>query len=301
MDCNERRYLGKISEFMEDEEKKKKIFKTIELLCWYYELCITRPGCEIEYVLEQFEEDEVVALIRGAWAIYKHNIWDFAKGSPYESRNNFVEYCIETESDVLIQYEYFLVGKTFLVMEENWGSYYTLNFGEDEHLSGFPLFMGTFFPYKYKREVEKFVTETLEKISFDEMKKREEELQESDKRLSQYIIYRNMQIEIVKQYYQKYHIAIESDKIPIIDKYITKETDKTIQELISQLDFRDVCLLTMILSSDADYRIFRNVTNRYNTELKEDVEYMYQVHLEDPRTIELDIQEAINNVVKVIT
>lgn len=300
IDSNEKEYLRMIPDYMEDEEIKKKIFKTIEVICWWYEIKTTRPGCGMEYVLEQFEEDEVVALVRRAWAIYEHEIWCFENSSPRESRNKFIEYCIETEPDKLIQYEYYLVEKLLVEMEENWAPYYTLYFGDGESLRGFPLFVGTFFPYKYKREVEKFVEETLEKISFEEVKKMEEEFQELDQRMSDHMVYRNKQVEAAKQYYEKYHIKNDNILIPIIDKYVVNETDRNVQRIISELSEFDVCLMTMVLSSEADYKIFRNVTNRYNHTINEDVVYKYEQYLDDPRETELEIEELIEKVSKII-
>jgi|GEM_PF-6664783 len=289
-------------ELFEIEENKPRIFNTIDLLCSFHFWRSIDDLYDPERPLEHFEENEVTYLIRRIRAIWSDSLMRDKGENSDDVVLKYINDCIDAETDPLIKLEYSLVRECVSEMitpfTENYDFFTDEN---DNFVDGIQVYIASFFPYKYKKEIEDYVAESMNRAHALRRKDLEEDYEELKRVVQEHIDWHREQEEIIFKKHEVYAVEVDDPRINIINKFIVRESNRVVQHMLSKISFTDIAYLTIIVSPEADMKIRRNVSARLEADIENNIKYGVAFEKTDnPKEFNDKIKEIIDAVAEFI-
>lgn len=260
-------FLNHVKEYMEDEQHKAQILDTIKRLydC-YREMAknywntwdnreVTWEDTETTYVLKN-----LIGLMTSGMA---YNVPKMTE--------EYIDRCIAAEPRKHLKFQYYLMKHTLQIFPEG---YSWTKYGDNEYIQvGFGVYMSSYFPYPYAKEIEEYVNGLYRKEYADELNRLDSNINKFEESVTEYKKYIGEHTKKIEEFRQKYSFDNLGDpeKKAMINHWFLVHDDKEVQTLLRNMGNRNITLLLLVLDTKSNLALYRNMSRR--------LENMFQTEL----------------------
>lgn len=260
-------FLNHVKEYMENEQQRAQILDTIERLY----------GCYRELIKNfwnTWDNREVLWEDTETTYVLKNMIGLMTRGSAYDLpklTEDYINRCIAAEPRNHLKFQYYLMQQTIQIFPEgyNWTS-----IREEDYVQvGFGVYMSSFFPYPYAKEIEEYVNGLYRKAYEEELQRIESCTNKFEELVGKHSKYLEEYTRKVDEFRKKYSFPQlgEPAKKEMVNRWFAACDGRKVQTLLRKLEQRQVTLLLMVLDTRSNLVLYSNMSRRLENLYQEEL------------------------------